>query len=343
MHRLGRYLALAASVWIGLVCCAGQGTPTNAVAARVVVIEDAAAVHLFEPRPDVVAALVHKAITNLIGKPTPQAAWCSVVSSNDVVGIKVYTAPGAVCGTRLAVATAVVESLLSAGLDPTNIIVWDKRYADLQAAGFTALADRYGVRVKGAAESGYDETVFYENPILGTLVWGDLEFGKRGEVLGRNSYVSRLLTSQITKIIAITPLLNNHLAGVAGHLYSLTLGSVDNTARFEVSAERLATAIPEIYALPQLSDRVVLSITDALICQYEGGQRCLLHYSSVLNQLWFARDPVALDVLAVQEIERQRHRASVPARKLGMALYQNATLLELGESDTNKIEVVRVQ
>lgn len=340
--RLASILILSPVLWLGLVCGGVQGTQTNVVTTRVVVVEDTAAVRLFEPDPEVVAGMVARAIKSLTGQPTTQMAWRSIVLPTDVVGIKVYTAPGQVCGTRLAVTAAVIEGLLGAGLNPTNIIVWDKRYSDLQAAGFTVLTERYSVRVKGALESGYDESVSYENQILGTLMWGDLEFGKRGEVLGRNSYLTKLLATNVTKIITISPLLNNHLVGVAGHLYSLALGSVDNTARFEVSAERLATAIPEIYALPALSDRVVLSITDGLICQFEGGQRCLLHYSSVLNQLWFSRDPVALDVLAVHELDRQRHRAGAPARKLDLTLYQNATLLELGESDTNKIEIVRL-
>ena len=73
--------------------------------------------------------------------------------------------------------------------------------------------------------------------------------------------------------------------------------------------------MPEIYALPLLGDRVVLNITDALIGQYEGGGRALLHYSAVLNQLWFSRDPVALDMLAIQELANERRAAGAPADK----------------------------
>ncbi len=94
------------------------------------------------------------------------------------------------------------------------------------------------------------------------------------------------------------------------------MGSVDNTLRFEGDPGRLAVAVPEIYALPALGDRVVLNITDALIGQYEGGARGLLHYSAVPNQLWFSRDPVALDTLAIKELDRERRaleRAGVQA------------------------------
>ena len=49
--------------------------------------------------------------------------------------------------------------------------------------------------------------------------------------------------------------LNHYRAGVSGNLYSLTMSSVDNTLRFESDPERLATAVPEMYALPEVGDR----------------------------------------------------------------------------------------
>jgi hypothetical protein len=92
-----------------------------------------------------------------------------------------------------------------------------------------------------------------------------------------------------------------------------------------------------------LGDRVVLNIVDALICQYEGEERSLLHYSTVLNQLRFSRDPVALDVLSLQELDHQRQDAKAPPVKLNPDLYNNASLLELGVSNLKKIQVENVR
>jgi hypothetical protein len=283
--------------------------------------------------------MVERGLTNLTGKTTATAAWNSLVAPTDIIGIKVFASPGPICGTRPAVVAAVVEGLLAAGVPATNIIVWDRQMSDLIQADFLDLTDRYGVRVQGSAVAGYDQKVFYENSLLGSVIWGDLEFGQKTNVLGRNSYVSKLVSTRLTKIINISPLLNNNLAGVTGNLYSLAFGSVDNTIRFESDPDRMATAVPEIYALPALSDRVALNIVDALICQYEGSQHGLLHYSATLNQLRFSRDPVALDVLSVQELNRQREFASVPHLKPNLALYQNASLLELGTSEPARIQV----
>lgn len=120
------------------------------------------------------------------------------------------------------------------------------------------------------------------------------------------------------------------------------MGSVDNTLRFESSPRRLSEAVPEIFALPSLSDRVVLNIVDALMCQYEGSETQLLQYSTELNQLWFSTDPVALDVLALRELERQRQLLSAPSGTSNRELYENAALLELGVADFSRIDSVRV-
>ena len=308
---------------------------------RVVVLEDPNATFNFQPDNARVETMVNRGITELTGKAAVAEAWRSLVSTQDVVGIKVFSAAGSISGTRPAVVAAVVRGLLETGVAPEHIIIWDKRADDLRAAGFFKLAAQFGVRAAGAAESGYDPTNFYnpDTAVIGHLVWGDLEFGRKGEGVGRRSFVSKLVSQQITKIISIAPLLNENTAGVCGHLYGLAMGSVDNTLRFESDADRLAVAVPEIYALPALGDRVAVNITDALIGQYAGGDKGLLQYSEVPNQLWFSRDPVALDTLALKELDRERRALDAPAFKPNLELYTNAALLQLGLNDPAKILV----
>jgi hypothetical protein len=238
---------------------------------------------------------------------------------------------------------AMIESLIAAGLPPNHIIVWDKHVTDLRLAGFGDLAAQYGIRIAGSAQAEYDQKAFYDSELLGNLIWGDVEFGQKAQGVGRKSFVSKLVSREMTKIINLTPMLNHNLAGVSGNLYSLSAGSVDNFFRFEMDADRLARAVPEIYALPALSDKVVLSVVDALVCQYEGGERGLLHYSATLNQLRFSRDPVALDVLSIKELERQRGEARSPEVKQNVDLYGNAELLELGVRDPKRIRIETIK
>ncbi len=340
------------ALFIGCLLCAAtllaRGEPPRfstatppSFRARVVVAEDAAATETFNPVPERVRALVGRGIVAFTARTNVPEAWRSVVSTQDIVGLKVFSAPGPRVGTRPVVVEAVVEGLLSARIPPRNIVIWDRRVADLRRAGFGEIAQRHGVRLAGSLDEGWGEESFYESSLLGSLVFGDLEFQKKGDAVGRKSFVTRLLSSNITKIINIPPVLNHNSAGVCGNLYSLTMGSVDNTIRFEGDTARLAQAVPEIYALPALGDRVVLNIVDALICQYQGEEIGRLHYSTPLNQIRFSKDPVALDVLSIRELDRQRQRTMpdvhMPTNRL--ELYRNAELLELGISDPARIDV----
>ena len=239
---------------------------------------------------------------------------------------------------------AVVHGLLAAGLPANHVIVWDKRSVDLRLAGYYEFVQRFGIKVMGSEDAGYDDKIFYDAAVFGTLNATDLEFNQNDPAAGRKSHVSKLVSRQLTKIINIPPLMHHNLAGVYGNLFSLTMGSVDNTLRFERSRVELDKAVPEIYALPVFGgklagEKVVLSLVDGLICQYEGQQNALLHYSTVLNQLRFSHDPVALDLLSLEEINRQCALAGMPVMNTNLDLLQNASLLEIGISDPKRIDV----
>ncbi|MFZ0827665.1 MAG: hypothetical protein WAO02_09610 [Verrucomicrobiia bacterium] len=343
-----RRLAVAAAIGLAAAPALAAGPvfshATNAMS-RVVTVENPNATFDFQPSAPWVQLMLDRGLTNFTGQSTVAAAWRSLVSTQDVVGIKVFSAAGMLSGTRPAVVAAVIHGLLDAGVPPQHIVIWDKHESDLRAAGFFKVGAQLGVRVAGCDETGYDPATFYQpdTTVIGNLVWGDLEFGRKGDDVGKKSFVAKIVSQEITKIISVAPLLNQEDTGVCGHLYGLAMGSVDNTMRFANNADRLAIAVPEIYALPVLGDRVALNITDALISQYEGGSRGLLHYSEVLNQLWFSHDPVALDILGVKELDRERRSLNAPEFKPYLELYATAALLQLGVNDPAKIHVEKLR
>ena len=95
--------------------------PPRGPRARVVIVQDPDATDAFRPRPDKIRAMVQRAITNLTGKATVPEAWRSLVSTQDVVGIKVFSLPGPNSGTRPAVVAAVVEGLLAPVCRPKTL------------------------------------------------------------------------------------------------------------------------------------------------------------------------------------------------------------------------------
>jgi hypothetical protein len=316
---------------------------TNA-AARIVIVQGQNLLNTYVPIDDRVDAAFNCGLAQFTLNTNIPEAWRSIVSTNDTVGIKVFSEPGPLTGTRPAVVAAVARGLLAAGVPPDQIIIWDRHAADLRNAGFFSLAQNLGVGCVGAAESGYDTNIFYlpDAPIIGALVWGDVEFGNTNAGTGKKSFVSNLVSRRLTKIISVTPLINENSAGVCGHFFSLSLGSVDNVRRFEDSGDRLSIALPEIYALPAVGDKVALCVTDALIGQYTGGPANYLQYALVRSQIWFSRDPVALDTLALKELARERAAVNAPRMPANFEIYTNATLLQLGISDPARIQVQKI-
>ncbi|MGA2868085.1 MAG: hypothetical protein ABSF34_02850 [Verrucomicrobiota bacterium] len=320
-------------------------TPSAAnPSSRVVIAEGDDLLNAFLPDNARVAAVFNLGLLRFTRTTNIIAAWRSLVTTNDTVGIKVYSVPGPLNGTRPAVVAAIANGLMSAGLPPDKIIIWDKHAGDLRAAGFFALGKELGVRVMGAVEAGYDPNTFYlpDSPVIGALVWGDLEFGRTNRDAGKRSFVSKLVSQQMTKIISVAPLINENSAGVCGHFLSLALGSVDNTRRFEDDPDRLSVALPEIIALPAIGDRVALNVTDALLGQYQGGPAGYLQYSTVLDQVWLSHDPVALDVLALKELAREAKTFGTEPVPPESEIYTNAALLELGANDPARMRIEKV-
>lgn len=315
--------------------------------AQITIARQADATLAFAPQVAALPALIESALRAHSGS-SPAAAWRSWLGTNDVVGFKVTSAPGPVAGTRPAVVRALLESLIAAGHPARQIIIWDRRQAELAEAGFIKLAEDLGVRCVGLDTAGWDASKAYDSPVPGKLVYGDLEFGQRepatggGGKLGRKSHVSRLLTQEITRIITVTPLLNHNHLGIHGHIANLGLGTVDNILRFEDSSDRLSEALPEICALDDIYPKLAVCFTDALLCQYRGEERSQLHYAVALNELWISTDPVALDVLGLRELAAARGRSPVDGEKpFKTELYRNCELLELGVADEKRFDVRR--
>jgi hypothetical protein len=297
--------------------------------------------HAYLPEDDRVEEVFNRGLTAFTHAATPPAAWHTLVQTNDTVGIKVFSAPGPWCGTRKSVVRALIRGLLAAGLPGDHIVIWDKDYGDLETAGFDDLARELGVGVMGAREAGYDPNTFYlpDSPVIGQLVWGDLEFGHTNREAGRRSFFSKLVSQRVTKLISVTPLMNEDAAGLCGHFYSLALGSVDNTRRFSDDTSRLAVALPEIVAQPSISDHTVLYVTDALLGQCQGGPSGFLQFSTELDQIWFSHDPVALDTVALQELNQERAHLQIPGWSPNLEIYTNAALLQLGQNQPEQIPV----
>jgi hypothetical protein len=257
--------------------------------------------------------MVDALVRTVTGRHDTRAAWRDLAGPEDRVGIKVTTAGGPYFSTRRGVVSATVAGLRDAGV--REIIVWDKNSGALRECGFTP--GRLGCEVRGIDPPlGWDREASFQAPVLGKLIWGDLLFTEKNKagadsLLSSKSHLCRILSRDVTRFINIPALSDEPGCGVAGALHSAVVGNLDNWRRFTVFGESGASAIADSYADPRIGGKCVLHILDALAVTYAGGPGPNPQNAVVDATLYASRDPVALDSIGLQLLEKWRRRGNL--------------------------------
>ncbi len=283
----------------------------------VAVAHDPRAMEGFDENAAVTRRMVDALARTVTGCSDTRAAWREFAGTDTRVGIKVTAAGGPYFSTRRGVVAAVIAGLRDAGV--REIIVWDKNSADLRAAGFTA--QRLGCEVRAIdPPHGWDRDTSFQAPVLGKLIWGDLLFSEKinprkiaasaDDLLSSKSHLATILSRDVPRFINVAALSDEPGCGVAGTLHSAVIGNLDNWRRFTTRGEGGASAITDCYADVRLGGKCVLHILDALAFTYAGGTSGSPQNSAVHNTLYASRDPVALDSLGLELLEKWRKRAS---------------------------------
>lgn len=304
------------------------------------------------PNPAVVRRMVNNLVCAATGKPTPEAAWASLVKPSERVGIKVAASGGAVSGTHPAVVKAIASGLISAGIQPANIIVWDRNLDDLHAAGYSQNDPLYRLRWVDTA-TGYDKKSQVTAPVIGRLIYGDSSFGDRkgsrmedllsgGDQLSSTSYYAKVLSQEVDKVINVPSLTDSFLTGVNGALANMTLPNLDNWRRFTRSPDFGDPYLAEIYADAMIHGKVVLTILDALVLQYAGGPFPNPGFLIDHHTIFVSRDPVAIDATAVRLLNENRTPSRLPSLDKMTLWLQSASAIDLGKNREEDIKLIRV-
>jgi hypothetical protein len=262
----------------------------------------------FDEDRTVTREMVDALVRTMTGKSSTSAAWLSLVSPEDRVGIKVTATGGRYFATRRGVVAAVVAGLREAGVK--SIFVWDKSSETLRKGGFTAEAVGCEVRAIEPPR-GWDRQATFHAPVLGKLIWGDLLFSERAkkpdaDPLSSKSHLATVVSRDCTKWINIPALSDEPGCGVAGALHSAVIGNLDNWRRLTTFGEGGASAIAEFYADPRIGGKCVLHILDALVVTYAGGPGANPHHATIHSTLYASHDPVALDSVGLRLMDRWR-------------------------------------
>ncbi len=306
--------------------------PAGAKKSRVVQVVNAKAYDAKgRPDPKPVKVMVDRAVMELTGKKTPKEAWSSLFKPHEKVGLKPNCLGRHLCWPHAATVDAIIEGLISAGVDHANLYMWDMW-------GFNAspLARRYRnskMKVNNIKAWGYSRKKF--KIASGPAV----------------QFTKALLA--VDAVVNIPVLKDHDLTGVTCSIKNMALGSVPKPAIYHTSKQgkRMCDPmVPEIYALPPIKDKVRLILADAFNIIIDGGPKGNARGQRKLHSVFAAVDPVAMDKVAWEIIDKHREKAKLPklmdkpltkTRPKGRPHYiATAEKLGLGTADPKRIDHV---
>lgn len=302
--------------------------------------------------------MVERGMQELTGAPTAQEAWRALFSKDDVVGIKVSPVGGPHLCSDASVLHAIFDGLNQAGVPDEKIVVFNRYRQEAIDCGIDKWV-RPGMRFAAAAPAydnsqlaidGYDANHFMEMALVKP---GDDPADPRS----RRSYVAKIVTTDVTKIINVPVLKHHQSAGVTITLKNMSHGFVNNVNRshYSPTANSCGTFIPAVVSLPLIRQKVVLHVVDAVRAQYHGGPGGKAQFQWEPKTLYFGTDPVALDKTGWKVLDAKRKSvgmAPIASSKPDNASHflncqvehiELAAALGLGEFDDRRIHVKSVR
>ncbi|MBD3288496.1 DUF362 domain-containing protein [candidate division KSB1 bacterium] len=273
---------------------AGILFPKNKVAAgRVVSIRDnSVRTSKNSLNPDVVENMLNTAMSAFFSVGSAAEAWAGLFSENDVVGIKVNCLAGRGMSTSQTLVDAIVKNLLAIGIPARQIIIWDRANDDLKRAGYKIQTSKRDVLCYGNDHAGYTRQL-YESGSIG-------------------SFLSNILVHQCTAIINV-PIMKDHgIVGITNALKNF-FGAIHNPNKYH--SFKGDPYIADVNLLPDIRNKVRLTICDALTSQYEGGPPYMPQWCWQHNGVIVAQDMVAMDSIAWNIIDGKRAEKGMPSLK----------------------------
>jgi uncharacterized protein (DUF362 family) len=268
--------------------------------------------------------MVHSGIATLLEASDAESAWKSVFQPDNIVGLKVNCLAGRGLSTRPEVAYGIVEGLGLAGIPRERTIIWDKANRDLKRGGYEINTARHGVKCFGTDAlrgGGYEA-----EPSIAKQV---------------GSLFSTILSRHCTAIVNVPILKDHDLSGVSIGLKNF-YGAIHNPNKYHQN--NCNPYIADLNTHPYIREKVKLTICDALIPQYHGGPSFKPQWTWKFGAILMSFDPVALDAVGTDILERKRHEQGMPGfLKAGRPpdYIHTAAGYGLGMDDLSRIEIIR--
>src|SRR5207245_5344759 len=223
----------------------------------------------------------------------------------DTVGIKINPSGAPACCSSPEIVREIISGMQSVGVPARNIVIYDRYSYEIDIGSYQALVVP-GVRVVGMQDgfvdtSGYDPNVYCDAKFFG-------EWETR-------SYMASIVAHGVTKIINVPTMKDHSASGVTGCLKNLGYGTFSNVARSHRAPYSFTDPLIGVMcSVEPLRSKAVLHIMDGTRQVWHGGPLTQVQdFIHPAGTLYLGTDPVAIDTLELQAIEKKRREEGAPS------------------------------
>jgi len=268
------------------------------------------------------AEYLSRALVRVAGAPSPTAAWQSLFSAGETVGIKLSCLPGPPLSSSKGLVMAIVDGLLSAGIKETRIYIWDRTGRELENAGFKP--SYVGINIVG--------TDYYING----------GYSPNIEISGSVGTCFSKIMETVDALISVPVLKDHDLAGVSIGMKNF-YGAIHNPNKYH--GNRCDPYVADLCNHPFIKNKWRLTVCDASRVQVHNGPAFSPRYAWEYGGLLVGRDPVALDYVGWQIIEERRKELglkSLVMENREPTYIMSAAKLNLGNADMKFIQKIEI-
>ena len=270
------------------------------------------------------------------------------------VGLKIYADSGPGMATPIPLVKSVISALERRGFEKEDIFLVGLNQLRLRMTGYLPSLANGVSAFPGhqiyVLESGrfFDPVWFYDSPLPQRFDPIFAESQTKGvpnnstKDEDRKSFLATPLFLDADFWINLPVYTDHPTLGVNGSLVNATLWNASNTARFFRSPANAPAAVAEMSAIPELRQTWACTIVSLQHYQYIGGPLFNSLYSVSEPLLWLSRDPVMLDSLMLDRINRWRKLSGFVPVSEDIRTLEFAQMLGVGSDDTKSARFIKL-
>jgi hypothetical protein len=269
-------------------------------------------------------------------------------------GLKIYTDSGPGMATPVALVKAVISALERRGFEQKNIFLVGLNQLRLRMTGYLPSLvtgkspfDGHPIYV---LESGryYDPVWFYDSPLPQRFdpIFAEQQTKDYSNTStkdeDRKSFLATPLFLDADFWINLPVYTDHSMLGINGALVNATLWNASNTARFFRSPANAPAAVAEMSAIPELRQTWMFTLASLEHYQFIGGPFFNSLYSASEPLLWLSTDPVLMDAMMRDRIDRLRKRNGFEPISDEIRTLEFAETLGVGSTKISKAKIIEV-